>query len=109
MVVLLTMTAPASFRRAAGGASAAAGMRSTAAVPAGSGSPRVAMFSLIVVGTPSSGPRASPRCQRCSEARACSSAASGRNSHVACSRGSQCSMRAMTARVTSTGDRRFSR
>jgi hypothetical protein len=75
-----------------------------AAVPAGIGSPRVAMFSLMVAGTPSSGPRGSPRSQRASEARACSSAASGRNSQVACRCGSQRSIWSITACVTSTGD-----
>jgi hypothetical protein len=105
MVVFETITAPASFSRAAGGASVAAGRSSTAAVPAGIGSPRVAMFSLIVVGTPSSRPSGSPRRQRASEARACSSAASGRSSQVACSFGSQRAMWSSTARVTSTGER----
>ena len=54
MVVLPSTTAPASRMRAAGGASALAGVRSVAAVPSGTGTPRVAMFSLMVAGTPSS-------------------------------------------------------
>ncbi|MNV38890.1 hypothetical protein D3C71_1304530 [compost metagenome] len=54
MVVLPSSTAPASRMRAAGGASAAAGVSSVAAVPKGTGVPRVAMFSLMVAGTPSS-------------------------------------------------------
>ena len=60
IVVLPRMTAPPSRSRAAGGASASAGVSSFAAVPAGSGTPRVAIFSLIVTGTPSSGPAGAP-------------------------------------------------
>ena len=71
------MIAPASRSRAAGGASAGAGASSLAAVPSGVGSPRVAMLSLIVDGTPSSGPIGSPFAQRASEARASLSARSG--------------------------------
>ena len=63
IVVLATITAPASRNRAAGGASAAAGTSKVAAQPSGTGTPRVAMFSLTVTGTPSSG-SASLRCQR---------------------------------------------
>ena len=79
MVVLQTMTAPDSRRRAAGGASAAAGVSATALVPSGTGSPWVAMLSLMVTGTPSSVPQGSPFNQRASDARACASAASGRS------------------------------
>ena len=79
MVVLQINTAPASIRRAAGGAWFGAGVRSEAAVPKGMGSPWVAMLSLSVSGTPSSGPHGSPRRQRRSEALACASANSGRN------------------------------
>ena len=104
MVVLDRITAPASRSRAAGGASAAAGASTVAAVPSGIASPWVAMFSLMVVGTPSSRPRGSPRSQRASDARACCSAASGRSSQVACRAGSQRVMWASTAWVTSTGD-----
>ena len=56
MVVLEKITAPASRSRAEGGASAAAGTSLVVAAPSGTGVPLVAMFSLIVVGTPSSGP-----------------------------------------------------
>ncbi|MOA28599.1 hypothetical protein D3C78_1495520 [compost metagenome] len=81
MVVLPSSTAPASRMRAAGGASAAAGVRSVAAVPSGTGTPRVAMFSLMVDGTPSSvwppADSGSPFIQRASEARAIASAPSG--------------------------------
>jgi hypothetical protein len=71
------MTAPDSRIRAAGGASFAAGTSRLAAVPTGTGVPRVAMFSLIIDGTPSIGPSGSPFSQRASEARAAASAASG--------------------------------
>ena len=68
MVVLARMTAPASRTRAAAGASSAAGTRSVAAVPSGTGTPLVAMFSLMVMGTPSSAPCGLPACQRFSDA-----------------------------------------
>ena len=77
MVVLANRIAPASLRRAAGGASASAGVMSLAAVPTGVGSPLVAMLSLTVTGTPSSGPIGSALIQRASEARASFSARSG--------------------------------
>jgi hypothetical protein len=109
MVVLLTITAPASFRRAAGGASAVAGFRSTAAVPSGQ---RVAARGDVFL----DGDRhAVERAERLAalparlEARACASAASGLNSQVACRCGSQRSICASTACVTSTGDSFFSR
>ncbi len=71
MVVLARITAPASRTRAAAGASAAAGTSSVAAVPSGTGTPLVAMFSLMVMGTPSSAPCGAPCCQRFSDALAC--------------------------------------
>ena len=71
MVVLARMIAPASRTRAAAGASAAAGTSSVAAVPSGTGTPLVAMFSLMVMGTPSSAPCGLPSCQRFSAAWAC--------------------------------------
>jgi hypothetical protein len=58
----------------------------------------------MVTGTPSSVPRGAPASQRASQARACSSASSGRNSQVACSSGSYAAMRSLTERVTSTGE-----
>ena len=63
--------------RAAGGASFAARTSRLAAVPTGTGVPRVAMFSLIIDGTPSIAPSGSPFSQRASDARAAASAASG--------------------------------
>src|SRR5258705_4027858 len=105
MVVLPRIPAPASRMRAAGGASSAcAGASSFARVPIGAGSPRVAMFSLSVSGTPSSGPSASPARCRASAARACASAASRCTRYMALMRGSQVSMRSRSARVTSTGE-----
>ncbi|KYW83634.1 hypothetical protein ASZ96_03290 [Brucella melitensis] len=77
MVVLASSTPPASRVRAAGGASAAAGFNGRAAQPSGTGVPFVAIFSLIVSGTPSMGPAGSPFAQRASEAFAARRAASG--------------------------------
>ena len=54
----------------AAGALRAAGISSVAAVPSGVGSPCVAMLSLMVTGTPSSGPSGRLRCQRAALARA---------------------------------------
>ena len=105
IVVLPRITAPASRTRAAGGASEAAGVRSLAAVPSGVGTPRVAMFSLMVIGTPSSAPLGAPAFQRASDALAWVRAPSGSKAYIAFSFGSQASMRAMTASTTSTGDR----
>ena len=106
MVVLARSTAPASRRRAAGGPSSAAGRSVVAAVPSGSGKPRVAMFSLMVTGTPSSGPSGAPSRQRASEAAAWASAASGSAAQVACRCGSQHAMWASTACTTSVGEKR---
>src|SRR5258708_5006358 len=52
MVVLEKITAPASRRRAAGGASAGAGTNAVVAAPSGTGTPLDAICSLIVTGTP---------------------------------------------------------
>jgi hypothetical protein len=105
MVVLPRMTAPLSRSRAAAGASAPASWASMAAVPAGIGTPRVAIFSFTVTGTPSSGPCGVPACHRASEARAAASALSASIAQVAQSRPSQASIRASDAAVTSTGER----
>ena len=70
MVVLARTIAPASRTRAEAGASDAAGTSSVAAVPSGTGTPRVAMFSLMVTGTPSSAPCGEPFRQRASDSRA---------------------------------------
>src|SRR3954470_15518151 len=109
MVVLASRTPPDSRTRAAAGASSAAGTRAVAAVPSGTGVPRVAMFSLSVNGTPSIGPSGSPAAQRASDAFASSRAAEGSYAYNACSSGSRASMRARTASVTSTGESVFAR
>jgi len=77
---LLKHTAPASRKRAAGGASCVAGTSWVAALPSGVGTPCVAMFSFSVSGTPSSGPSGVPASQRASEALACANAVSASSS-----------------------------
>src|SRR5690349_11731082 len=62
------------------------------------------MFSLMVIGTPSSGERGSPARQRASAARASARARSALTRYIALMRGSQESMRASAARVTCTGE-----
>src|SRR4029078_9235714 len=64
MVVFEKITAPASRRRAAGGASRSAGTCLTLAAPSRTGTPLVAILSLMVTGTPSSTPIGSPFSQR---------------------------------------------
>ncbi len=77
VVVLPRSTAPASFRRAAAGASISqAWLASTVRLPRSVGMPRVRIRSLIEAGTPSSAPHGSPRSQRASLARALASAPS---------------------------------
>src|SRR5258706_7797077 len=99
------MPQPASRRGAAAGASSRCGGRSSfARVPIGAGSPRVWMFSLMVIGTPSSGESGLPARQRASAARACSSAFTLSTRYIALSFGSQASMRAKRSRVASTGE-----
>ena len=105
MVVLPTITHPASRTRAATGESTSLGALLPAAVPMGAGSPRVYRFSLSVIGTPSIGETAAPARQRRSASRAAASAASRETMNMALTRGSQASIRARTASATSTGDR----
>src|SRR5262245_6995658 len=62
------------------------------------------MFSLIVIGTPSSGESGAPARQRASAARACSSAPSRSRRYIAFRSRSHASMRARHARAASTGD-----
>src|SRR5215472_13207727 len=104
MVVLPSTTQPASLTRAAGGASAVAGVKSPAAVPIGVGAPAVAILSLMVIGTPSSGLRAAPLRQRASDAAACIRAPSALLMYIALIRFSHRSSRAGAARVASTGE-----
>src|SRR3954469_5675080 len=109
MVVLEKITAPASRKRAAGGASTGEGTSFVVAAPSGTGTPLVAMLSLIVVGTPSSAPTGSPLCQRSVEALAIARAPSGANAYSAFSRGSHTATCASTSSSTSLGENCFAR
>src|SRR5439155_24498526 len=109
MVVLEKITAPASRNRAAGGASAAAGTSLVVAAPSGTGTPLVAIFSLIVAGTPSSRPAGSPFCQRSVEAFAVARAPSGSNAYSALMCGSHTAMCASRSSSTSDGENCFAR
>src|SRR4051812_9544093 len=104
MVVLEKITAPASRNRAAGGASAAAGTSLVVAAPSGTGVPLVAMFSLMVAGTPSSGPIGTPLCQRSVDALATARAPSGSNAYSALRCGSQAETWVSTSSRTSLGE-----
>src|SRR6185437_10516191 len=104
MVVLEKITAPASRNRAAGGASAAAGVNWLVAVPSGAGTPLVAMLSLIVTGTPSSWPMHRPCCQRSVDALAVARAPSGSNAYSALICGSHTAICASTSSNTSDGE-----
>ena len=65
IVVLPRMTAPASFNRAAGGASTVdIGRSAFAAIPCRHGIPTACTLSLMVTGMPSRSPRARPDCRR---------------------------------------------
>src|SRR6202049_5130240 len=104
MVVLEKITAPASRNLAAGGASTAAGTSLVLAAPSGTGTPLVAMLSLIVTGTPSSGPVGSPLCQRSVDAFAVARAPSGSNAYSALMCGSHAAICASTSSSTSEGE-----
>src|ERR1700759_5040104 len=104
MVVLEKITAPASRRRAAGGESAGAGTSSVVAVPSGTGTPLVAMLSLIVTGMPSSRPIGSPLCQRSVAALAVARAPSGSNAYSALMCGSHTAICVSTSSSTSDGE-----
>src|ERR1700704_4509185 len=104
MVVLEKITAPASRNRAAGGASTSDGTSLTLAAPSGTGTPLVAMLSLIVTGTPSSGPAGSPFCQRSVDALAVAPPPSGSNAYSALMCGSQTAICASTSSSTSDGE-----
>ena len=78
-----------------------------AAVPSGSGSPCVAILSLMVTGTPSSAPIGSPVYQRCVEARACARTLSASSKYVACRCGSQRAIWARIASAASSGEKAF--
>ena len=112
VVVLPSSTAPASRSRAVAGASSASGAApAVVRLPRSVGQPRVRMMSLIDAGTPSSGPRGSPRGQRASEARAAARApssidhaerADGRRSSARSGPGSPRPPRPATARAAGT-------
>src|SRR3981081_3495247 len=104
MVVLEKITAPASRNRAAGGASATDRMSLVVAAPRGIGTPFVAIFSLIVTGTPSSGPIGSPSCQRSVEAFAAARAPSGSKAYSALICGSHTAICVSTSSSTSDGE-----
>src|ERR1700694_2221994 len=104
MVVLEKMTAPASRKRAAGGASAAGGTRLVVTAPRATGTPLVAIFSLTVAGTPSSGPTGWSFCQRSVEAFAAKRAPSGSNAYSALMCGSHLAICASTSSSTSAGE-----
>src|SRR3954452_25288754 len=104
MVVLEKITAPASRSRAAGGASAGDGTSLVVAAPSGTGTPLVAMFSLMVTGTPSSGPAGSLFCQRSVEAFAVARAPSESNAYSAFMCGSHTAICASTSSSTSVGE-----
>src|SRR6202140_66589 len=104
MEVLEKITAPASRSRAAGGASASAATSLVVAGPSGTGTPLVAMLSLMVTGTPSSGPIGSPFRQRSVEALAAARALSGSNAYSALMWGSHTAIWASTSSSTSAGE-----
>src|SRR5712671_1942971 len=104
MVVFEKITAPASRKRAAGGASRSAGTSGMLAAPSGTGTPLVAMLSLMVTGTPSSRPVGSPLCQRSVDALAVARAPSGSNAYSAWMCGSHTAICASTSSSTSDGE-----
>src|SRR5260370_721020 len=104
MVVLEKITAPAARSRAAGGGSGAAGASLVVAAPSGTGTPLVAILSLIVAGTPSSRPVGSPLCQRSVDALAVARAPSGSNAYSALMCGSHTAICASTSSSTSDGE-----
>jgi len=104
MVVLEKITAPASRSRAAGGASIAAGAGAVVAAPSGTGTPLVAMLSLMVTSTPSSAPTGSPLLQRSVDAFATARAPSGSNAYSALMCGSHAATCASTSSSTSEGE-----
>src|SRR5665213_1017076 len=104
MVVLEKITAPASRSRAAGGASAGAGTSLVVAAPSGTGTPLVAMLSLMVTGTPSRVPTEVPFCHRSVEAFAAARAPSGSKAYRALMCGSHTAICASTSSSTSDGE-----
>jgi len=105
MTVDPTITAPASVSRSTTGELRSGRTGTTPALPAGMGTPARARFSLTVAGTPSSGPRASPRRQRSVLSAAATLADSSARSHRALSSGSASSTTSRAASTTSVGER----
>ncbi|CAB4652206.1 unannotated protein [freshwater metagenome] len=97
------MIAPASRTRAAGGASADAGVSTVDAAPKGIEVPLVAIFSLIVIGTPSRAPIGSFFIHRFELASAWAIAPSRSWPHNALTAGSRNSILEITASITSRG------
>src|ERR1700682_2020054 len=104
MVVFEKITAPASRKRAAGGASTGDGTSLVVAAPSGTGTPLVAILSLMVTGTPSSEPVGSPFCQRSVDALATARAPSGSKAYSALICGSHTATCASTSSSTSEGE-----
>src|ERR1700754_289544 len=104
MVVFEKITAPASRSRAAGGASLSAGTNGALAAPSGTGTPLVAILSLMVTGTPSSTPVGSPLCQRSVDAFATARAPSGSKAYSALMCGSHTATCTSTSSSTSDGE-----
>ena len=105
MVVLPRKTQPASRSRAAAGASSAKGASEATAEPRRIGQPATPILSLIVTGTPSSGPSASPLsvARLGGLAPSPASTASSRTTKALIS-GSKRSIRASASFATSTGE-----
>ncbi len=103
MVVEPTMTAPCSSRRSTTGESRSGITPAVPATPACAGMPARTKFSFTVTGTPSSGPRCSPRSHRAAEAAASWSTWAGSRSVKALISGLRAAMSASTDSAASTG------
>jgi hypothetical protein len=108
-VVLPTITVPACCRRVTDGVLSAGTWPCMVNEPYSHCTPATGCRSLMVTGTPVSGPAASPRRNTASAARACASAISGAVSVIAFSCGSSRPIWRSTACATSTGDSDFAR
>ena len=109
VVVLPSRTPPASSSRRTKGASTSGTRSAKMHDPDIVRTPFVKARSLMVNGMPWSGPRARPRITASSASRAASSACSAVSVQTALSVGFRRSMRARTARVSSTGETFFAR
>ena len=104
MLVLPSITRPASRSRVTIVASYGGRQPSRILEAHVVGTPRVAMTSLTAIGTPASGPSCSPRARASSTARAASSAPSVSTCRNACTRSSTAAMRSRWACATSTAE-----